>query len=277
MTLCMRKRQSLDATTALFIPKAQGEPVLKQALLCLGFLLLFIGPQIGIAGTLDIYYFEYPPYYHQLENGQPSGIIVDLAHKILASAQVEAKFHFVPAKRILHEIQSDRPAASLGWFKTSERQQFANFSLPIYANRPAEVFLLRENEHKFRPYDSLEGLLQSGQFFLGRVQGLSEGPRLDAMLAKYEHKPVQVAADTVRLLQMLESRRFDFMLLPPEEVDVLLHAAQTSKDKFMLRAMNDIPQGNLRHIMYSKAVDQDLVRRIDQAILTEIGMLPAGQ
>ena len=45
----------------------------------------------------------------------------------------------------------------------------------------------------------------------------------------------------------------------------------------MLRAMNDIPQGNLRHIMYSKAVDQDLIRRIDQAILTEIGMLPAGQ
>lgn len=251
--------------------------MLKNALLCLGFLLLFMRPQIGIAGALDIYYFEYPPYYHQLENGLASGIIVDLARKILASAQVEAKFHFVPAKRILHEIQSDRPAASLGWFKTPERQQFANFSLPIYVNRPAEVFLLRENEHKFRPYDSLEGLLQSGQFFLGRVQGFSEGPRVDAMLAKYEHKTVQVAADTVRLLKMLESKRFDFILLPPEEVDVLLQAAQTSRDKFMLRAMNDIPQGNLRHIMYSKAVDQDLIRRIDQAILTEIGMLPTGQ
>lgn len=279
MIVSMRKRQSLDATIALLIPKpkAQGENMLKKALLCLGFLLLFIGPQIGFAGTLDIYYFEYPPYYHQLENGQASGIIVDLARKILASAQVEAKFHFVPAKRILFEIQSDRPAASLGWFKTSERQQFANFSLPIYANRPAEVFLLRENELKFRPYDSLEGLLQSGQFFLGRVQGFSEGPRVDAMLAKYEHKTVQVAADTVRLLKMLESRRFDFMLLPPEEVDILLQAAQTSRDKFTLRAMNDIPQGNLRYIMYSKAVGQDLIRRIDQAILTEIGMLPAGQ
>ena len=108
MIVSMRKRQSLDATIAFYIPKAQAEPMLKKALLCLGFLLLFIGPQIGIAETLDIYYFEYPPYYHQLENGQASGIIVDLARKILASAQVEAKFHFVPAKRILHEIQSDR-------------------------------------------------------------------------------------------------------------------------------------------------------------------------
>jgi len=251
--------------------------VLKKALLCLGFVLLFIWTRVGIAETLDIYYFEYPPYYHKLENGQASGIIVDLARKILASAQVEAKFHFVPAKRILHEIQSDHPAASLGWFKTSEREQFAHFSLPIYVNRPAEVFLLRENEHKFRPYDSLEGLLQSGHFFFGSVQGFSEGPRLDAMLARYEHKTMQVATDTIRLLKMLESKRFDFMLLRPEEVDVLLQAAQTTKDKFMLRAMIDIPQGNLRYIMYSKAVDQDIIRRIDQAILTEIGMLPAGQ
>ena len=251
--------------------------MLKKALLCLGFVLLFIWTRVGIAETLDIYYFEYPPYYHKLENGQASGIIVDLARKILASAQVEAKFHFVPAKRILHEIQSDHPAASLGWFKTSEREQFAHFSLPIYVNRPAEVFLLRENEHKFRPYDSLEGLLQSGHFFFGSVQGFSEGPRLDAMLARYEHKTMQVATDTIRLLKMLESKRFDFMLLRPEEVDVLLQAAQTTKDKFMLRAMIDIPQGNLRYIMYSKAVDQDIIRRIDQAILTEIGMLPAGQ
>ena len=62
--------------------------------------------------------------------------------------------------------------------------------------------------------------------------------------------------------------------MPPEEVDVLLEAAQTPKDRFMLRAMSDIPQGTLRYIMYSKAVPADLIRRIDQAILTEIGMLP---
>jgi polar amino acid transport system substrate-binding protein len=251
--------------------------MLKKALLCLGAMLLLMWPQPGIAESLDIYYFEYPPYYHRLENGQASGIIVDLARKVLASAKVEPKFYFVPAKRILHEIKSGRPAASLGWFKTTEREQFAQFSMPIYVNRPAGVFFRRESEQKFRPYDSLEGLLQSGQFFLGRVQGFSEGAQLDGMLAKYEHKTVQVAADSVRLLKMLECRRFDFMLIPPEEVDVLLQAAQMQGNNFMLRAMNDIPQGNLRYIIYSKAVDQDLVRRIDQAIITEIGMLPARQ
>ncbi len=244
--------------------------MLRKTLTCLSILVLFARPQVG-AEPLDIHYFEYPPYYHQLETGQASGIIVDLARKIFAAAGVEPTFSFMPAKRILYEIESDRPAASLGWFKTPEREEFALFSLPIYVNRPVGVFFLRENEEKFRPYSTLEGLLQSGRFFFGRVQGLSEGPQLDGMLAKYEDKTVQVAADSIRLLKMLESKRFDFMLMPPEEVDVLLEAAQTPKDRFMLRAMSDIPQGNVRYIMYSKTVDEALIRKIDDAILTEIG------
>jgi polar amino acid transport system substrate-binding protein len=35
--------------------------------------------------------------------------------------------------------------------------------------------------------------------------------------------------------------------------------------------MSDIPQGNSRHIIYSKTVDEALIRKVDQAILTEIG------
>ena len=193
---------------------------------------------------------------------------------MFAEAGVEPAFSFVPAKRILHELQGDRPAASLGWFKTPEREQYALFSLPIYVNRPVVAFFLRENESRFSPYATLEGVLQSGQFVLGRVQGFSEGAELDAMLERYRDKTVQVASDSVRLLKMLESRRFDFMLIAPEEADTLLEAAQAPMEKFTMRAMSDIPQGNLRYIMYSRAVPQDLIRRIDEAILAEIGTLP---
>lgn len=258
-----------------FPSHSRGASLLKQALLVLICLALFGGRQPAIAETLDIHYFEYPPYYHRPENGQASGIIVDLARRVFAEAGVEPKFSFVPAKRILHEIQGGSPAASLGWFKTPERERLALFSLPIYVNRPAGVFFLREDEDRFRPYDTLEGLLQSGDFFFGRVQGLSEGRDLDEMLAKYQDKTVQVAADSIRLLKMLQCRRFDFMLMPPEEVDVLLEAAGASRDHFMIKAMSDIPSGNLRYIMYSKTVSPDLIRRVDQAILNQIGMLPA--
>ncbi len=228
-------------------------------------------PSLAFAEPLNVLYFEYPPYYHAHPDGQPTGLIVELARKVFATAGVEAQFDFVPAKRILHDIESDQPVASLGWFKTPEREAFARFSLPIYINRPVGVFFLRENEEKFRPYETLEALMESGVFLIGRVQALSDGEQLDALLDRYPDKIVQVAADSVRLVKMLETGRFDFILIPPEEMDVLLQEAQVAPEDFMLRSMRDIPQGNARHIMYSMSVDETVIRKIDAAIITEIG------
>ena len=228
-------------------------------------------PSVSPAQPLEVLYFEYPPYYHALPDGRAAGLIVDLAGKAFDKAGVQAEFRFVPVKRILQDMQLGRPVASLGWFKTPEREEFARFSRPIYINRPVVVFFLREKEELFRPYDTLEALLESGKFFMGRVAGLSDGPQLDAMLAKYPDRIVHVTADSVRLVKMLQTGRFDFFLLPPEEIDVLLRESQVSPQDFSLKAMSDIPQGNSRHIIYSKTVDEALIRKVDQAILTEIG------
>jgi len=232
-------------------------------------------PSPVFAEPLHVLYFEYPPYYHALPDGRATGLIVELARKVFATADVETQFDFVPAKRILHDIQSGQPVASLGWFKTPEREEFARFSLPLYINRPVGVFFLREKEEKFRPYETLEALMKSGGFVIGRVQALSDGQQLDALLARYPDKIVQVAADSVRLVRMLKTGRFDFILIPPEEMDVLLREAQAAPEDFMLRSMRDIPQGNARHIMYSRSVDETLIRKIDAAIITEIGEPPA--
>lgn len=232
---------------------------------------MLVLPSVSSAQPLEVLYFEYPPYYHALPDGRAAGLIVDLAGRVFAKAGVEAEFHFVPAKRILLDIQTGQPVASLGWFKTPEREEFARFSLPIYINRPVGVFFLREKEDLFRPYKTLEALMADGKLLMGRVAGLSDGPQIDAILAKYPDRIVHVTADSVRLTKMLESGRFNFFLLPPEEIDALLHEAQASPENFALKAMSDIPQGNSRHIMYAKTVDDALIRKVDQAILTEIG------
>jgi polar amino acid transport system substrate-binding protein len=236
------------------------------------FLLAMLAPPVvSLAQPLDVLYFEYPPYYHALPDGRATGLIVELCSRVFDKAGVEVEFHFVPSKRILHDMQIGRPLASLGWFKTPEREEFARFSRPIYVNRPVGVFFLREKEDLFRPYETLEALMASGKFTIGRVAGLSDGPEIDALLAKYPDRIVDVTADSIRLVKMLETGRFDFFLLPPEEIDVLLQEAQASPEDFALKTMTDIPQGNCRYIMYSKAVDEALIRKIDDAILSEIG------
>ncbi len=228
------------------------------------------------AESLVVEYFEYPPYYHQLPDGQPAGLIVDLARKIFVGAGVDVRFSFVPAKRILHDMHANKPVASLGWFKTPEREEFAQFSLPIYVNRPVGVLVSRAREAEFRPFESLQALMDSRRFFIGRIGGLSDGPFLDALLATHQDRAVEVTADSVRLLKMLKAGRFDFVLIPPEEMDDLLREAGMAASDFMLLSMRDIPDGNTRYIMYSKAVAPGLVRKIDEVIRAEIGYLRPG-
>jgi polar amino acid transport system substrate-binding protein len=69
----------------------------------------------------------------------------------------------------------------------------------------------------------------------------------------------------VQLLKMLTERRFDFILLPPEEVDMLTKEARVSR-KFVLLEMDDIPEGNKRYIIYSKSIPQAVIDKVDNAI-----------
>lgn len=238
-----------------------------------GMVALLLTPAMVAGENLKVFYFEYPPYYYRLASGQPAGLIVDKARRVFEKAGIQAQFEFIPVKRILHDIQKGRPVASLGWFRTPEREEFARFSLPVYVNSPVQLLFLREKEARFQPYDTLDALLASRKFSMGRVGGFSDGPYLDSLLARYPDKVVQVSADSVRLLKMLQAGRFDFVLIPPEEMEDLLREARMPPTDFMLRPMRDIPRGNARYVMYSKTVPPSLIRRIDDAITTEIGCL----
>ena len=230
--------------------------------------LLLAGP--AQAESLDVLYFEYPPYYHQLPDGSAGGFLVDLGRKVFQRAGVTPRFLFVPSKRIIKDIQDGRPAASLGWFRTPERESFARFSRPFYVNKPYGILYLKSQARRFHDFTTLRAVMESGAFSMGRVGGLSDGVYVDGILAEFPERVVEVSSDTVRLLHMLQARRFDFVLVPPEEVAVALELAQVPPDDFEIKPMSDIPQGNTRYIMYSKAVDEALVRRIDAALAQEV-------
>ncbi len=244
--------------------------------LFLAWLLLFL-PGICLAAPVEIevLYFEYPPYYYTNSENQAAGIIVDLARKVFARAGVTAHFTFTPPKRIIHDIRSGRPVASLGWFKTPDREQFAHFSVPLYVNKPSCILYLSENKNKFRKFETLEALMKSNAHTLGRIEGFSDGPYVDALLGKYPDRVEEVAADSVRLVNMLKIGRFDYMLMPPEEKDVLLKEAHMQQADFILQPLRDLPMGNVRYIMFSKSIDETLIQRIDQAILEETAFTPS--
>lgn len=228
------------------------------------------------SSELEVLLIEYPPYYTMKPDGIIGGIIVDSARKIFARSGIEYKFSFAPPKRILVEIKNGVSQASLGWFKTSEREEFANFSLPVYRNKPEGVFVLREEAERFALYRNFKELMVSSHFTIGRIDGYSQGEFLDTILADYKNRTVWVTADQVQLIKMLKARRFDFILLPPEEVETLVTSAGHSLQDFALLKMDDIPAGVLRYIMYPKSTSRTIIEKIDKAIIAEIGVLEPG-
>lgn len=244
---------------------------LKSLILTLCFILASGKIAFGQESRLQVLYIDYPPYYTTTADGKPSGLIVDIARRVFARAGVEATFTCLPSKRVILAVQEGAPVASLGWFKTAEREKFAQFSLPVYVNKPVEVVMLQSAAGKFAPFTSLKDLVASRQLTIGRIDGHSEGTYLDQLLANYAPQTVWVTEEKVRLIRMLKNRRFDFTLLPPEEVEVLVEASGLAMSEFARQTMRDIPLGNARHIIYSRTIDPALITRIDAAIAKEVG------
>ncbi|WP_375740154.1 substrate-binding periplasmic protein [Pseudomonas boanensis] len=232
-------------------------------------LLCLLLPTFVNAESLTVYYIEKPPYYHT-ERGEPTGFLLERARAIFSKADVPVHFEARPAKRILHELQQGRDAAcSIGWFKTPERQQFAWFSRPIHRDAPMLVLTRNSLAEQIRSYSSLSALVQS-PLRLGLVDGFSYGG-LDHMLkTASSHKVTAPPAQTVR---MLAAERIDFTLIDERELPYILAEADLRDAKLTKLNMPDIPAGQLRYLMCSKAVDDALRERLDQAI-EDLGVSP---
>jgi polar amino acid transport system substrate-binding protein len=224
------------------------------------------------SAELNLLYIEYPPYYETNPDGTVGGVLVDIGRRVFERAGVKYKYSYTPTKRIMLEMLN-APIASLGWLKTTEREKSFKFSLPVYLNKPVGVLMLRENMARFAQYDSFAKLMDSNLFKIGRIDGHSEGEYLDSVLLDHGSQTVWAPIDEVQLVKMLKADRFDFILLPPEEVDALVKKAGYKMEDFVLKTMSDIPTGNARYIMYSKSIDDDLIKLIDKAIVEEIGLL----
>ena len=237
--------------------------------LALALALLLVPQPAGpfLAGqVLDVLYIEYPPYYSTDSRGQPRGFLVDRAERIFRQAGITPRYQSRPSKRVLEALRNGDPACSLGWFKTPERETFARFTLPIHTNHPLEALARASDAPRFQGLSTLAAIVASGRFIPGRIAGHSEGAAVDRILAPLNNRTVFVTGEQARLLPMLLAGRFDFSLAAPEEAGHLMAVHGLSPDSFLVLPLADIPQGNTRHIMCSKSVDPDLIRRLNEAI-----------
>lgn len=220
------------------------------------------------SSSLRVLYLEFPPYYYTNSNGEPDGFLLKKADELFRHAGFEPEYVSASAKQILLEMHSIEPKYSIGWFKTPQREAFAKFSKPFYQNHPLHVLFLKEHAARFEGKETLRELVFDRTLTLGKVEGYSLGSAIDNLLKEGDAKTQIVVGGYPQVIRILAEDRFDYVLVAPEEIDVLIEKNHLSPAFFQSKELADIPAGNTRHLMFSRGVPDDVLNRLNHSIET---------
>jgi len=213
--------------------------------------------------TLLLHFQDRPPYSSQGADGRVRGLVADPAAAALQRAGIGFQWKLTPSQRQLSLIQGRMGRhCGIGWFRTAERAEQGRFSAPLYQDLPLAA-LVREDAWP-AVTATAAALLGSGRLRLLIKDGYSYGPHLDPLIAGASRPPVRTHVDPAQMSRMLRSDRADWMIVAPEEADVL------SAPGLRRLLLTDAPAGPTRHLYCSTEVPEAWMLRINEALAAVI-------
>lgn len=218
------------------------------------------------ATPLQLHYQERPPYTQRNSDGSVRGLLATPVSAALTRAGIAWRWVQTPAQRQLAIVQNGSgPDCAIGWFRNAQREALGKFSRALYRDQPLAALVRRSAA--LPPTSSLQELLNSTTLRLLVKDGFSYGARVDRLLQSMPAPRVSTSSETHLHTGMLLAGRADWMLVAPEEAEVLLRQAGAQADALQLVTLADMDSGSERHLYCSPAVPDTLMQRIDAALL----------
>lgn len=218
-------------------------------------------------GTITLHYQERPPYSHSGPDGQVHGLLATVATRACLKAQLQCTWARTPGQRQLALVQSGQGwDCGLGWFRNPEREAQGRFSAALYQDRPYMALLRRD-----APWEARRGLAaliaDPAQPLLVK-EGYSYGPLLDGLIGQHGAQVRRTSAESQQMARMVEAGRAGWMIMSPEEAEVLLAepGPQGARPQLQLQPLPGVPPGQTRHLYCNKAVPEAVVERLNRAL-----------
>ncbi len=198
------------------------------------------------------------------ENPVPSGFICEIVDLVLKKSGLHYQWKEVPSSRVEQLFRENQYALAVGWYYKYEREEWAQYSRPIYTDGPM-VAIVNASKVSMQDFVTIETMLSS-PYKLGVISGFSYGMVLDSAIETFKPKKEAVSGTQEALLAMVAAGRIDYMFLSIEEAVYLRRMNQNAMEKTKIIKLKDAKAGPDRYIIASKAVPVIVMETINKAI-----------
>ena len=206
-----------------------------------------------------------PPLFY-FDEGRALGDVVDVVRQACLLADLKCGFVELPFQRVMVYLEQRRPGfAALGFSKTPEREKFVTFSEPVWRD-DNPVLLVRSGDKKaFQTYTSLADMVSRSTFVFGGKIG-NVYP-IDEQLRAMGARDTRFSGEAQRFPFLLVAKRFDFTLMYPSELAPALQGSGVVSSAVEVMTYPDMPTGAERHLLFSKEVALEVVKKLDAALI----------
>jgi polar amino acid transport system substrate-binding protein len=217
---------------------------------------------------VTLLYNDRPPYLVSQADGSATGLSATPAANAFKAAGIPFTWSKMPTNRQLAVVKDLAGMyCAVGWFRKPEREEFARFTKAIYQDKPTVALV--NAQFSIRDGNTLANVLaMKGVRVLVKDQ-FSYGAFVDGLLASVRPTVISTTAENVQMVQMIQANRADLMFVAEEEANYLIAQAGLGLNDIRVLRFADMPKGEKRHIMCSRHVPEDIIARLNKAIVSE--------
>jgi uncharacterized protein (TIGR02285 family) len=218
------------------------------------------------AEPLVLHYIQSPPLHYADSRGVLTGPAAKPAIAALTAAGIPYEVHQTLAKNQMVLLkENQQPACMLSWLQTPERERIGKFTDVVYEEKRPFALTWAGNPAMHNE-EELKDTLTDKRLRAMVKQGVSYGVQIDRALIRYKTQPASTTVSVLQMLEMLRQRRIDYFFVSEEEAREAIKASGTPAGSYQRIYFSDLEKSYERRLWCSKAVPDDVFKRLNAAI-----------
>lgn len=251
--------------------RRRGQAWGRLGLCAVAGLAMLLGP-VEAAGPapadapVTLHYVVRPPYM-VAQGDALVGLTGRPSFQAFQLAQIPVRIEQTPFARQLRVLQENTGKdCMIGMFRKPDREAFGRYSKPVYQDQPQLVLAAAGQHQRLRRHASIEDLFNDRSLRLLVKLAYSYGAPLDALIERLQPHRRTTPDENLQMIRQIKMGMADYLLIAPEEAAGAIEAAGYPATEFVQLRLANMPPGEPRHLLCSKKVPVEVMRRLDAAI-----------